>query len=124
EENWVDSRTVYIGHKEPPPGAEAYIPQRYPDNRIVSSKGYEDWLRHKADCSINECPVDVVQQGKVVRTQSHKLRVGDIVMVREDETFPCDLIFLSSSRDDGTCYVTTTSLDGESSHKVLTRDKL
>uniref|UniRef100_A0A3B4TVI1 Phospholipid-transporting ATPase n=1 Tax=Seriola dumerili TaxID=41447 RepID=A0A3B4TVI1_SERDU len=175
EENWVDSRTVYIGHKEPPPGAEAYIPQRYPDNRIVSSKytfwnfipknlfeqfrrianfyflviflvqliidtptspvtsglplffvitvtaikqGYEDWLRHKADCSINECPVDVVQQGKVVRTQSHKLRVGDIVIVREDETFPCDLILLSSSRHDGTCYVTTTSLDGESSHKT------
>ncbi|KAM7407171.1 hypothetical protein PAMA_003076 [Pampus argenteus] len=148
EENWVDSRTVYIGHKEPPLGAEAYIPQRYPDNRIVSSKytfwnfipknlfeqfrrianfyflviflvqGYEDWLRHKADCSINECPVDVVQQGKVVRTQSHKLRVGDIVMVREDETFPCDLILLSSSRHDGTCYVTTTSLDGESSHKT------
>uniref|UniRef100_A0A667Z776 Phospholipid-transporting ATPase n=1 Tax=Myripristis murdjan TaxID=586833 RepID=A0A667Z776_9TELE len=175
EENWVDSRTIYIGHKEPPPGAEAYIPQRYPDNRIVSSKytfwnfipknlfeqfrrianfyflviflvqliidtptspvtsglplffvitvtaikqGYEDWLRHKADCSINECPVDVVQQGKVVRTQSHKLRVGDVVMVREDETFPCDLIFLSSSRHDGTCYVTTASLDGESSHKT------
>uniref|UniRef100_A0AAX7T5I0 Phospholipid-transporting ATPase n=1 Tax=Astatotilapia calliptera TaxID=8154 RepID=A0AAX7T5I0_ASTCA len=175
EEIWVDSRTVYIGHKEPPPGAEAYIPQRYPDNRIVSSKytfwnfipknlfeqfrrianfyflviflvqliidtptspvtsglplffvitvtaikqGYEDWLRHKADCSINECPVDVVQQGKVVRTQSHKLRVGDIVVVKEDETFPCDLILLSSSRSDGTCYVTTTSLDGESSHKV------
>ncbi len=39
------------------------------------SQGYEDWLRHKADCSINESPVDVVQQGKVVRTQSHKLRV-------------------------------------------------
>uniref|UniRef100_H2UJQ6 Phospholipid-transporting ATPase n=1 Tax=Takifugu rubripes TaxID=31033 RepID=H2UJQ6_TAKRU len=172
---WFKFRTVYIGHKEPPPGAEAYIPQRYPDNRIVSSKytlwnfipknlfeqfrrianfyflviflvqliidtptspvtsglplffvitvtaikqGYEDWLRHKADCSINESPVDVVQQGKVVRTQSHKLRVGDIVVVREDETFPCDLILLSSSRHDGTCYVTTTSLDGESSHKT------
>ena len=45
-------------------------------------------------------------------------QVGDIVVVREDETFPCDLILLSSSRQDGTCYVTTTSLDGESSHKV------
>lgn len=45
-------------------------------------------------------------------------QVGDIVVVREDETFPCDLILLSSSRHDGTCYVTTTSLDGESSHKV------
>lgn len=45
-------------------------------------------------------------------------QVGDIVMVKEDETFPCDLIFLSSSRADGTCHVTTASLDGESSHKV------
>ncbi|XP_026971604.1 phospholipid-transporting ATPase IH isoform X4 [Sagmatias obliquidens] len=39
-------------------------------------------------------------------------------MVKEDETFPCDLIFLSSSRADGTCHVTTASLDGESSHKT------
>ncbi|XP_029922865.1 probable phospholipid-transporting ATPase IH isoform X3 [Myripristis murdjan] len=175
EENWVDSRTIYIGHKEPPPGTEAYIPQRFPDNRIVSSKytfwnfipknlfeqfrrvanfyfliiflvqliidtptspvtsglplffvitvtaikqGYEDWLRHKADNAVNQCPVHVVQHGKVVRKQSRKLRVGDVVLVKENETFPCDLILLSSSRDDGTCYVTTASLDGESSHKT------
>ncbi|KAM4537847.1 phospholipid-transporting ATPase IH isoform 2-T2 [Fundulus diaphanus] len=175
EENCVDTRTVYIGHKEPPPGAEAFIQQRFPDNRIVSSKytfwnfvpknmfeqfrrvanfyfliiflvqliidtptspitsglplffviivtaikqGYEDWLRHKADNAVNQCPVDVVQHGKVVRTQSRRLRVGDVVQVKEDETFPCDLILLSSSRDDGTCYVTTASLDGESSHKT------
>ncbi|XP_065121292.1 phospholipid-transporting ATPase IH-like isoform X1 [Paramisgurnus dabryanus] len=175
EENWVDSRTVYIGQKEPPPGTEAYIPQRFPDNRIVSSKytfwnfipknlfeqfrrianfyfliiflvqliidtptspttsglplffvitvtaikqGYEDWIRHKADNSTNQCPVHVIQHGKVVRKQSQKLRVGDIVQVKENETFPCDLILLSSSREDGTCFVTTASLDGESSHKT------
>lgn len=45
-------------------------------------------------------------------------QVGDVVEVEEDETFPCDLILLQSSRDDGTCYVTTASLDGESNHKV------
>lgn len=45
-------------------------------------------------------------------------QVGDVVFVKEDETFPCDLILLSSSREDGTCFVTTASLDGESSHKV------
>ncbi|XP_061482642.1 phospholipid-transporting ATPase IH isoform X2 [Rhineura floridana] len=145
EENWVDNRTIYVGHREPPPGAEAYIPQRYPDNRIVSSKliidtptspvtsglplffvitvtaikqGYEDWLRHKADNAMNQCPVHFIQHGKLVRKQSHKLRVGDIVMVKENETFPCDLILLSSSRADGTCFVTTASLDGESSHKT------
>lgn len=42
-----------------------------------------------------------------------------MVLVKEDETFPCDLILLSTSRDDGTCFVTTASLDGESSHKVI-----
>ncbi|XP_074155662.1 phospholipid-transporting ATPase IH isoform X3 [Sminthopsis crassicaudata] len=175
EENWVDNRTIYVGHKEPPPGAEAYIPQKYPDNRIVSSKytfwnfipknlfeqfrrianfyfliiflvqliidtptspvtsglplffviavtaikqGYEDWLRHKADNAMNQCPVHFIQHGKLVRKQSRNLRVGDIVMVNDGETFPCDLVFLSSSREDGTCYVTTASLDGESSHKT------
>uniref|UniRef100_A0A8K9USY0 Phospholipid-transporting ATPase n=1 Tax=Oncorhynchus mykiss TaxID=8022 RepID=A0A8K9USY0_ONCMY len=169
-----DNQTVYIGNKEPPPGAEAYIPQRYPDNRIISSKytfwnffpknlfeqfrrianfyfliiflvqliidtptspitsglplffvitvtaikqGYEDWLRHKADNAINQCPVHEVQHGKVIRKQSRKLRVGDVVLIKEDETFPCDLILLSTSREDGTCFVTTASLDGESSHK-------
>lgn len=45
-------------------------------------------------------------------------QVGDVVVVKEDETFPCDLILLSTSREDGTCFVTTASLDGESSHKV------
>ncbi len=48
-------------------------------------------------------------------------QVGDIVQVKENETFPCDLILLSTSREDGTCFVTTASLDGESSHKVIGR---
>lgn len=41
-----------------------------------------------------------------------------MVEVVEDETFPCDLILLQSSREDDTCFVTTASLDGESNHKV------
>uniref|UniRef100_A0A8C5WV84 Phospholipid-transporting ATPase n=1 Tax=Laticauda laticaudata TaxID=8630 RepID=A0A8C5WV84_LATLA len=81
-------------------------------------QGYEDWLRHKADNAMNQCPVHFIHHGKLVRKQSRKLRVGDIVMVKEDETFPCDLILLSSNRSDGTCFVTTASLDGESSHKT------
>uniref|UniRef100_A0A8D1G6E9 Phospholipid-transporting ATPase n=1 Tax=Sus scrofa TaxID=9823 RepID=A0A8D1G6E9_PIG len=44
--------------------------------------------------------------------------VGDVVEVQADETFPCDLILLSSCTIDGTCYVTTASLDGESNCKT------
>ncbi|KAJ8255095.1 hypothetical protein GJAV_G00200860 [Gymnothorax javanicus] len=174
EERRVDSRTVYVGHR-PPPTLEAFIPPKFCDNRIVSSKytiwnflpknlfeqfrrianfyfliiflvqvivdtptspvtsglplffvitvtaikqGYEDWLRHKADNEVNKNPVTVLQDGRRSRTESEKIKVGDVVEVVEDETFPCDLILLQSSRDDDTCFVTTASLDGESNHKT------
>ncbi|MED6245889.1 putative phospholipid-transporting ATPase IH, partial [Ataeniobius toweri] len=81
-------------------------------------QGYEDWLRHKADREVNEYQVSVLEDGRRIRKQSEKIRVGDIVEVEEDETFPCDLILLQSSREDGTCFVTTASLDGESNHKT------
>uniref|UniRef100_A0A8C9VDG9 Phospholipid-transporting ATPase n=1 Tax=Scleropages formosus TaxID=113540 RepID=A0A8C9VDG9_SCLFO len=80
--------------------------------------GYEDWLRHKADNEVNNYPVNVLENGRRTQKESKKIKVGDIVEVLEDETFPCDLILLGSSRDDDTCFVTTASLDGESNHKT------
>uniref|UniRef100_A0A673LJY4 Phospholipid-transporting ATPase n=1 Tax=Sinocyclocheilus rhinocerous TaxID=307959 RepID=A0A673LJY4_9TELE len=173
-EKRVDSRTIYVGHR-PCPDTEAFIPSKFCDNRIVSSKytvwnflpknlfeqfrrianfyfliiflvqvivdtptspvtsglplffvitvtaikqGYEDWLRHKADNEVNKYPVTVLEDGRSVKKESEKIKVGDVVEVVEDETFPCDLILLQSSREDGTCFVTTASLDGESNHKT------
>uniref|UniRef100_A0A672ZP72 Phospholipid-transporting ATPase n=1 Tax=Sphaeramia orbicularis TaxID=375764 RepID=A0A672ZP72_9TELE len=171
----VDSRTIYVGHR-PCPASEPFIPPKFCDNRIVSSKytvwnflpknlfeqfrrianfyfliiflvqvrtvdtptspvtsglplffvitvtaikqGYEDWLRHKADNEVNKYPVTVLEDGRRIRKESEKIKVGDVVQVEEDETFPCDLILLQSSRDDDTCFVTTASLDGESNHKT------
>uniref|UniRef100_A0A8C3V1X3 ATPase phospholipid transporting 11C n=1 Tax=Catharus ustulatus TaxID=91951 RepID=A0A8C3V1X3_CATUS len=81
-------------------------------------QGYEDWLRHRADNEVNKSNVFVVENAKQVRKESEKIKVGDIVEVKADETFPCDLIFLASSSTDGTCYVTTASLDGESNFKT------
>lgn len=49
-------------------------------------------------------------------------QVGDIVRVAKDETFPVDLVLLSSDRADGTCHITTASLDGETNLKVCVCD--
>uniref|UniRef100_A0A8C1X206 Phospholipid-transporting ATPase n=1 Tax=Cyprinus carpio TaxID=7962 RepID=A0A8C1X206_CYPCA len=81
-------------------------------------QGYEDWLRHKADNEVNGAPVFVVRSGSLVQTRSKNIRVGDIVRVAKDETFPADLVLLSSDRAEGTCHITTTSLDGETNLKT------
>ncbi|XP_077434412.1 phospholipid-transporting ATPase IG isoform X2 [Vanacampus margaritifer] len=174
DERRVDSRTIYVG-RQPCSASEPFIPPKFCDNRIVSSKytvwnflpknlfeqfrrianfyfliiflvqvivdtptspvtsglplffvitvtaikqGYEDWLRHKADNEVNKYPVIVLENGLRLRKESEKIKVGDVLEVEEDETFPCDLILLSSSRNDDTCFVTTASLDGESNHKT------
>uniref|UniRef100_A0A8C9FNX4 Phospholipid-transporting ATPase n=1 Tax=Pavo cristatus TaxID=9049 RepID=A0A8C9FNX4_PAVCR len=178
EEKRVGTRTVVVGHR-PVSEADAYVAQKFCDNRIVSSKytvwnflpknlfeqfrrianfyfliiflvqvivdtptspvtsglplffvitvtaikqGYEDWLRHRADNEVNKSNVFVIENAKQVQKESEKIKVGDIVEVKADETFPCDLIFLASSSTDGTCYVTTASLDGESNFKVMEMD--
>ncbi|KAM4051287.1 phospholipid-transporting ATPase 11C-like isoform 3-T3 [Anomaloglossus baeobatrachus] len=81
-------------------------------------QGYEDWLRHRADNEVNKSTVFIIENSERVKKESEKIKVGDIVEVRDNETFPCDLILLSSSCGDGTCTVTTASLDGESNFKT------
>uniref|UniRef100_A0A6I8N6V6 Phospholipid-transporting ATPase n=1 Tax=Ornithorhynchus anatinus TaxID=9258 RepID=A0A6I8N6V6_ORNAN len=174
EEKRVGTRTVFVGHR-PVSETDAYIAQKFCDNRIISSKytvwnflpknlfeqfrrianfyfliiflvqvivdtptspvtsglplffvitvtaikqGYEDWLRHRADNEVNKSTIYTIENAERVKKESEKIKVGDIVEVAADETFPCDLILLSSSSDDGICYVTTASLDGESNFKT------
>ncbi|XP_069069201.1 phospholipid-transporting ATPase IF isoform X2 [Pleurodeles waltl] len=171
--NPSETRTIYVANRFPQHGH--YTPQKFADNRIISSKytvwnfvpknlfeqfrrianfyfliiflvqlmidtptspvtsglplffvitvtaikqGYEDWLRHKADNEVNGAPVYVVRSGGLVKTRSKNIRVGDIVRVAKDETFPADLVLLSSERVDGSCHVTTASLDGETNLKT------
>jgi len=51
------------------------------------------------------------------RTLWKKLEVGDIVLLRENEQVPADIVVLSTSDPDGLCYLETKNLDGETNLK-------
>lgn len=48
------------------------------------------------------------------------VRVGDFVRLYNDEEVPSDIIVLSTSDNDGACYIETKNLDGETNLKVRT----
>ncbi|KAJ1973052.1 hypothetical protein H4R35_004332, partial [Dimargaris xerosporica] len=46
-----------------------------------------------------------------------ELYVGDIVLLQNNDAVPADMVILSTSDDDGTCYIETKNLDGETNLK-------
>ncbi|XP_062573567.1 phospholipid-transporting ATPase IF-like [Saccostrea cucullata] len=81
-------------------------------------QGYEDWLRHKADNEVNNRNAFIVHNGKLTQVKAQNIKVGDIVKVKLNQGFPCDLVMLSSYDPEGKCYVQTANLDGETNLKT------
>ena len=58
-----------------------------------------------------------MKEGEFREEPSANLKVGDIVMIEDGDTFPADLAFLTSSAEEGFCFIKTSSLDGEKNLK-------
>ena len=80
--------------------------------------GYEDWRRHRADKIENNRTAYVLSDGEFRPKLWKKVRVGEILRIRSNETLPCDMVLLSTSDPTGVAYVQTINLDGESNLKT------
>ncbi len=76
---------------------------------------FEDLQRLKYD-NLNNNEIIYVydeKEKKFIEKKSEKILIGEILLIKENKTVPCDMIILDSNLNEGFCYVETSNLDGE-----------
>ena len=89
-------------------------------------EGMEDYARGKLDKQQNNEICRRYNSKKQIweEKRSGDLYVGDIISIKENETFPADIILIDSNLPEGICYVETGTLDGEKTLKLKEASKL
>jgi phospholipid-translocating ATPase len=93
-------------------------------NPTQPSTSSSNLVRNTSSATLAASSSGVLDQSKQIsgsarweRTLWKKLEVGDVVLLRDNEQVPADIVVLSSSDPDGVCYLETKNLDGETNLK-------
>ncbi|XP_072832128.1 phospholipid-transporting ATPase IB-like isoform X1 [Vicugna pacos] len=78
----------------------------------------EDHKRHLADRLVNSKSTIVLRQNAWQVIQWKEVNVGDIVKATNEQFLPADVVLISSSGPQASCYVATSNLDGETNLKI------
>eukprot|EP00698_Gefionella_okellyi_P017027 TRINITY_DN4930_c0_g2_i1.p1 TRINITY_DN4930_c0_g2~~TRINITY_DN4930_c0_g2_i1.p1 ORF type:complete len:1133 (+),score=217.67 TRINITY_DN4930_c0_g2_i1:38-3436(+) len=77
----------------------------------------DDINRWRSDKVANERLFDVIRSNSLEEIQSQDIRVGDVLRIIDGAEFPCDLVVIGTSNPDGSCFVQTANMDGETDLK-------
>ncbi|EMD32367.1 hypothetical protein CERSUDRAFT_118732 [Gelatoporia subvermispora B] len=82
-----------------------------------SLTAYQQSIHSRRSIGVVDYSRRVTGMARWERTLWKKLEVGDIVLLRENDQIPADIVVLSTSDPDNMCYVETKNLDGETNLK-------
>ncbi|KAI0643994.1 phospholipid-translocating P-type ATPase [Trametes meyenii] len=82
-----------------------------------SLNAYQQSIHGRSSIGVVDYSKRVSGLARWERTLWKKLEVGDIVLLRENEQVPADIVVLSTSDPDDMCYLETKNLDGETNLK-------
>ena len=96
-------------------GKEAYDDYcRYLRDREANSTRYLV-LRSQSSASTD---VEVSAKAMTKSTPSSRIKVGDMVLLEKNQRVPADMVLLTTSEEEGTCFIRTDQLDGETDWKL------
>lgn len=81
-------------------------------------EAYDDWERYKRDKEANSTKYVKLTGAKTETLPSSELKVGDIIEVHAHQRIPADLLLLHTSEPNGSVFLKTDQLDGETDWKV------
>lgn len=70
------------------------------------------------DRATNNRIFPILRDGHMKNIRSEEIEIGDIVLVKDHQEIPCDMVLVSCVNVSGKCHVTTANLDGETNLKV------
>ncbi|CAF1398670.1 unnamed protein product [Adineta steineri] len=78
----------------------------------------DDIARHRSDREVNNRETKTVVGKEFVTKKWKDVKVGDMIQLTNNEFVTADVVIISSSDENGLCFIETAELDGETNLKV------